>query len=229
MRITVFGAHGQTGRRVVQHALAAGHDTLAVTRRPDEYPLSGERLSVVRADVLDATTLPRAVDGADAVVSTLGVPMTMGRIDTYSVGTRNIVDAMRASATNRLVVVSSTAVTTYPGRTGAPFTLKLFEPVLKSTIGRTTYADQRRMESVIADSGLAWTVVRPSGLFDIDHVTEYIAGQVDPVGAFTSRTDLAHYLVRLAEQTGPPDRVTISTVSDTPTLWEMVRREAFAD
>lgn len=228
MRITVFGAHGQTGLLVVRHALAAGHDTIAVTRRPTEFPLSGERLSVAGGDVLDASTLPPAVDGADAVVSTLGVPMRMGRIDTYATGTRNIVDAMRAATCRRLVVVSSTAVARYPGRTGAPLALRFVEPVLKSTIGRTTYADQRRMESTVAESGLAWTVVRPSGLFDLDHVTEYVAGQVDPIGAFTSRTDLAHYLVTLAENEGPRDAVTVSTVTDTPTLWEMVRREALA-
>jgi short subunit dehydrogenase-like uncharacterized protein len=36
----------------------------------------------------------------------------------------------------------------------------------------------------------------------------------------------AHYLLTLAQQ-GPQATVTISTVTDTPTLWEIVRREAF--
>ena len=127
----------------------------------------------------------------------------------------------------RLVVVSSTAVDDYPGRTGAPFALRLVEPILKRTIGRTTYDDQRRMEGIVSASGLDWTIVRPSGLFDLPHVTDYVAGQVDPVGAFTSRTDLADYVLALAQRQGPTGRVTISTVTDTPALWEMVKREAF--
>jgi hypothetical protein len=50
---------------------------------------------------------------------------------------------------------------------------------------------------------------------------------VDPVGAFTSRSDLADYLVALAAQRGSHDTVTVSTTAYTPTMWQMIRREAF--
>jgi uncharacterized protein YbjT (DUF2867 family) len=103
----------------------------------------------------------------------------------------------------------------------------MFEPVITKTIGKTVYDDIRLMESVVRDSDLEWTIVRPSGLFDLPEVTEYIAGEVDPVGAFTSRTDLADYLVALAAQRGSRNTVTISTTADTPTMWQMIRREAF--
>jgi uncharacterized protein YbjT (DUF2867 family) len=83
------------------------------------------------------------------------------------------------------------------------------------------------MESVVRDSDLDWTIVRPSGLFDLPDITEYVAGEVDPVGAFTSRNDLADYLVALAAQHGSNDTVTISTTADNPTMWQMIRREAF--
>jgi nucleoside-diphosphate-sugar epimerase len=228
MRIVVFGANGHTGRLLIRQTLDGGHDAVAVTRRPQHFPPTGPGLTVVGADVLDAPTLSTALQGADAVVSTLGVPMRLGRIETYSTGAANIVGAMRRAAVSRLVVVSSTAVTDYPGRSGAPPALRVIEPVLKATLGRSTYADQRRMEAVVSSSGLDWTIVRPSGLFDLPRVTDYVAGQVDPVGAFTSRTDLAHYLLSLAQRQGPPAAVTISTVDNTPTLWEMVRREALA-
>ena len=75
--------------------------------------------------------------------------------------------------------------------------LRIFEPVITRTIGKTTYDDQRRMEAIVRDSALDWTIVRPSGLFDLPHVTNYVAGEGDPVGAFTSRNDLADYLVAL--------------------------------
>ena len=85
----------------------------------------------------------------------------------------------------------------------------------------------RRMEEIVRDSALDWTIVRPSGLFDLPYVTEYVAGEGDPVGAFTSRGDLADYLVALAGRPGNYDTVTISTIADTPTMWQMMRREAF--
>ena len=40
--------------------------------------------------------------------------------------------------------------------------------------------------------------------------------------------DLADYLVALAApSTGSHDTVTVSTTADTPTMWQMIRREAF--
>lgn len=165
--------------------------------------------------------------GADAVLSTLGVPFTREPVDTYSVGTANVAAAMQKAGVRRLVVVSSTAAYPAPGRSGGPFALRLIEPVITKTIGRTVYDDIRKMETVVRASGLDWTIVRPSGLFDSNRVSEYVAGECDPVGAFTSRNDLADYLVRLAAGTTAGDTVTISTTADTPTMWQMIRREAF--
>ena len=70
--------------------------------------------------------------------------------------------------------------------------------------------------------------MRPSGLFDLPQRTNYVAGEIDPVGAFTARIDLADYLVKLAQE-GMARRqtVVVSTTEHTPTVWEMVRREAF--
>ena len=227
MRIVIFGANGQTGRLATRRALDAGHTTVAVTRRPGAFPFSDPALTVAGADVHDADAVGDVVEDADAVLSTLGVPFTREPINTYSRGTANIVAAMQSSGVARLVVVSSTGAFHYPGRTGAPFALRLVEPVITRTIGKTVYDDIRRMETIVRDSDLDWTIVRPSGLFDLPDVTEYVAGEVDPVGAFTSRSDLADYLVALAVQHGRRDTVTISTTADNPTMWQMIRREAF--
>ena len=227
MNIVVFGANGQTGRLLTRRALDAGHTVVAVTRQPAAFPFADPALIVADADVHDADSVVDVVTGADAVLSTLGVPFTRGAVDTYSVGTAHIVGAMNGAGVRRLVLVSSAGAFPAPGRTGAPFALRLFEPVITKTIGKTVYDDMRRMETIVRDSGLDWTIVRPSGLFDLPYVTDYLAGEVDPVGAFTSRADLADYLVRLAGRSGQGDTVTISTTADTPTMWQMIRREAF--
>nr|WP_261570319.1 NAD(P)H-binding protein [Frankia gtarii] len=61
-----FGANGPTGRLVVQQALEAGHEIVAVTRRPAEFPLAGERLTVIGADVADARSNPTRTAMADS-------------------------------------------------------------------------------------------------------------------------------------------------------------------
>ncbi|OBI13939.1 NAD-dependent epimerase [Mycobacterium sp. E2327] len=226
MQIVIFGANGSTGRLVTRRVLDAGHAAVAVTRRPDEFPISDARLTVAGADVR-RDHLAEIVAGADVVLSTLGVPFVRRPVDTYSVGTRNIVNAMCESGVSRLVVVSSTGAHPARGRRHTPLALRLFEPIIARTIGKTVYDDIRRMETVVRESGLDWTIVRPSGLFDLPRVTNYVAGETDPVGAFTARVDLADYLVRLAHDgTARRKTVVVSTTEHTPTVWKMVRREA---
>jgi nucleoside-diphosphate-sugar epimerase len=226
VKLAIFGANGQTGRLATALALNAGHQVVAVTRRPREFPLAGPGLTVSEADVRDASAVRPVVSGVDAVVSTLGVTFTREPVDTYSVGTANIVAAMHAARARRLVVVSSTAA--YPTRRSrAPLSLRLVEPILTRTIGKTVYDDVRRMESIVRDSGLEWTIVRPSGLFDLPERTDYVRGEVDPVGAFTARIDLADYLLSLAADSANARRtVIVSTTEATPSLWQMIRREA---
>jgi nucleoside-diphosphate-sugar epimerase len=201
---------------------------VAVTRHPEDFPFADPHLTVAKADVREPSSLAAAVRGADAVVSTLGVPFSTRPIDTYSVGMRNIVDAMRSTGVRRLVVVSSTGAYHYPNRRDTPFALRIFEPVITRTIGKTTYDDQRRMEDIMRASGLAWTVVRPSGLFDLAEPTNYVAGGVDPVGGFTARIDLADYMIALSgDPSAAGKTVVVSTTENTPTMWQMIRREAF--
>ncbi|MFV1366608.1 NAD(P)H-binding protein [Mycolicibacterium elephantis] len=227
MHIAIFGANGPTGRLVTQRVLEAGHSAVAVTRRPRDFPLTDSRLTVAGADAKDAAAVADVVAGTDAVVSSLGVPFSLRPIDTYSVGVENIVAAMHASRVRRLVVVSSTGAHHYPGRVDPPFALRIVEPIITRTIGKSTYDDQRRMEDIVTHSGLDWTVVRPSGLFDLPVPTNYVAGEVNPVGAFTARIDLADYVTRLAADTTTAKKtVVVSTTEQVPTMWQMIRREA---
>jgi len=228
MKSAIFGANGPTGRLTTARALAAGHSVVAVTRRPREFPIQHRELTVLGADVRDAAAVCDAVAGADAVVSALGVPFTREAVETYSVGAENIVAAMRTAGTARLIVVSSTSVYP-PRRQHAPLMLRLAEPIITRTIGKTVYDDMRRMEAIVSSTEPDWTVVRPSGLFDLPEPTKYVCGPIDPVGAFTARIDLADYLISLVPDTASVGRfVIVSTTEGTPTVLQLIRREAFS-
>ena len=69
--------------------------------------------------------------------------------------------------------------------------MRIFGPLIARTLGKTVYDDTHRMETIVQNSGLDWTIVRPSILFDLPHRTHYTAGQVEPIGAFTARIDHA--------------------------------------
>jgi putative NADH-flavin reductase len=40
MRVAIFGAHGPTGQLLTRDFLDAGHDAVAITRHPDDFPLT---------------------------------------------------------------------------------------------------------------------------------------------------------------------------------------------
>jgi putative NADH-flavin reductase len=228
VRIVVFGANGATGRLLSVQALAAGHHVTAVTRRPADFPITHERLSVVPADVHDAQAVGRAVKGADAVLSTLGMPFARKPINVYSGGIGNVVAAMSRHGLKRLVVVSSSATEPHHHADGGFLLNRVLQPLVTATIGKTTYADMRLMEELVRGSDLEWTIMRPSGLFDAPAVTRYELHEDQAPGIFTSRADLA---ASLLEQAGDVrfvrKAVAVTTSDGAPTLFQMLRREAF--
>jgi putative NADH-flavin reductase len=151
----------------MQQALAAGHAVVALARDPARidvpHDVPAQRLSVVRGDVLDPSSLAPAMADCDAVISTLGV--TSGRAPTtlYSEGMRNIIQAMRATGVRRLVAVSAAPLSSDDGDT-LPSRL-LVKPLMWALL-RPVYADMAGMEDEIRQSGLNWTIVRPPRLTD---------------------------------------------------------------
>jgi putative NADH-flavin reductase len=200
MDLAVFGANGPTGRLVARQALTAGHHVIAVTRKPDQYPLSSPHLDVVAADVTDPDGVERVLaTGPQAVISTFGVPYSRNEITVYSQGIANITQAMTIHSVKRLVCVSSTTVATEEAPGESLFWRKVVSPFLRNVMGRTLYDDMQRMEAIVQGSGLDWTVVRPAGLFDAAEPTDdYEVAPRHLPGRVTSRADLADALIREA-------------------------------
>ena len=231
MNLVVFGANGPTGQLLVKQALAGGHAVTAVTRHPETFSLRHQMLKVQRGDVFDPASVERTVAGQDAVLSTLGVPYGRKPITVYSEGVAHIVEAMQTTGVRSLVCVSSSATdptVRFMDTGGGFFFERILKPLITLTIGRTMYADMRRMETLVMDSGLDWTIVRPSGLFDTPAVTDYQVAEGHVRGRFTARVDLADCLLRqLTSQQYLHKVVAVATFAVQPTMLELIRKEAF--
>lgn len=228
MKLVVFGANGPTGRQASAQAIAAGHTVTAVTRRPEDFPLSSPRLRVVGADVLDPAAVERAVAGQESVISTLGVPYSRSPVTVYSRGITHITQAMTEHGVRRLVCVSSTVLFGVAAPGEGFFFRKVLEPFIARTIGRTVYEDMRRMEEIVRESKHAWTIIRPAGLFDTDAVSDYQLAASRLPGRFTSRADLANaLLLRAADDRHVRTFLDVRTRERVPTMLEVMRREAF--
>lgn len=195
MNVVIFGASGPTGLELCQQALAAGHRVVAAVRHPDTFPLQDDALTVVHADVLDGSSLAPIIEDADTVLSTLGARYSRHEIRVYSVGTKAILDGMRASDhCHRLIVVSSgltTPLSEAPKVRGFVQD-RVVLPLLRHVIGRTLYEDMLRMEDILATcDDIAWTVMRPGRLINGTGISTYRLDMDFPVGDVTSRPDLA--------------------------------------
>jgi uncharacterized protein YbjT (DUF2867 family) len=229
MRIVVFGANGPTGRLLVSQALAAGHQVIAVTRRPEKFPQQHPDLTVAGADVLDASAVDAVVSGADAVLSTLGAPYGPKLITVYSVGARNIFAAMERHQVRRLIVVSSSATDPKPYADAGFFFNRVVQPFVVNVLGKTVYEDMRRMEELIRNSKVDWTIVRPSGLFDADFVSDYDLAEDHIAGRFTARSDLAAAMLAQAEDDRNVRKIlAVATSENVPSMARLIMREAFS-
>ena len=161
MRIAVVGAAGKSGRLVTEQALQRGHEVTALARRPDTVTARHDRLTVRAADVLNPGSLTGAFDGAEAVVSTLGIGTSKQPTEVYSTGMANVLAAAPAVP---VVVISASPAG--PPADHPPFARRVLVPILWRFVAGASYADMRRMEAMLADSDADWVSLRPPYLVD---------------------------------------------------------------
>lgn len=207
MRITVLGASGGIGREVVRQGRDAGHDITAVVRDSprgadairewERVPVGGAaRIQVAVVDSLTGPALAGAVGGRDAVVSALGPPGRSGAVN--SSGVVAAVEAMRATGTRRIVVVSAAPL--FAG--GALAYRRVVRPLLWAAF-RSHYEDLVRMEEELAGSGLDWTAVRPPKLTDRAGSGRPRVRVGGPArGGFVARADVATAILQLLPDPG---------------------------
>ena len=63
MRLEIFGPTGGTGRRLVERAIAEGHEVTAFVRNPSRMSARHRRLRVVVGDASDAGKVPCGYHG----------------------------------------------------------------------------------------------------------------------------------------------------------------------
>ena len=189
MKILVIGSTGPQGREFIAQALAAGHAVCAFARNPAALqPAPG--LEVVRGDVFDQHSLDVAARGQDAAVSMLGVSFAAARRPTnvFSQGTRNLIAALKAAGVRRLIVPFGVG----DSRRDAG----LLERMLYALLLRGAYADKVLQEQAVRESGLDYTIVRPTRLTMAAGTGRYTARVgPGPVPSSISRADVARFIL----------------------------------
>jgi len=107
MKIVLFGATGNVGRRVAAEALSRGHEVVGVVRDPAAAPAADARVRLVKGDATRADSVAEVVKGADAVVSAISPrPNARGLAAPSLVeNTRAIITGLRRAGVKRVLFV----------------------------------------------------------------------------------------------------------------------------
>jgi uncharacterized protein YbjT (DUF2867 family) len=193
VRILVLGATGGTGRLIVREAAAAGHRVRALVRsKAKAESLAGADL--VEGDALDEQALARALEGCEAVVSSLGTPMSpFNEVTLLSRATRALVSAMERANVRRLVCITGLGAGDSRGHGGF-----MFDAFVLPVLLRNVYRDKDRQEAIVRASALDWVLVRPMILTD-EPAKGAVRAQTDLSdvhGGAIARADVAAFVVR---------------------------------
>lgn len=160
MKTIVFGATGQIGRLAVENLLEDGHTVTAFARRPEALGLTHSALRLHAGDALNPEDVSQAMVGQDAVVVTLGAGASRkSRI--RSEGTRNVIAAMQAHGVRRLVCQSTLGA--HESWANLNF---VWKRIMFGLLLRPVHRDHELQETLVRESGLDWTIVRPSAFAD---------------------------------------------------------------
>jgi len=192
MKLIVFGATGTIGKHVVEQGLEAGFEVTAFVRDSSKLALDDKKLNVVAGDVFDAQAVEKAINGHDAVSIVLGSGKSRKSV-VRSVGTRNVVAAMKKNGVDRLVCQTTLGAGDSRGNLNFFWKRVMFGWFLKQV-----YQDHELQEKYVKESGLNWTLARPAAFTDGEKTGKYRQG-FSPTEKGTklkiSRKDVAHFII----------------------------------
>lgn len=112
-KFLITGGAGFLGINLIRYLLKEGHTIISLDIADFDYSDAIDKITVVKGDIRDRSTVDRCMAGVDIVVHTAAALPLYKKEDIYSTdveGTRNIVDSAYKNGVERVVHISSTAV-----------------------------------------------------------------------------------------------------------------------
>ena len=148
MKVVVAGAFGHLGSDIVRSLVSKGHDVTGFGRTV--RPIAGceGQFRSVKADAQNPESLIGLFEGADIVISTVGLTKASAEVSCYDVdyqGNMNILNAARHAGVKRFAYVSVLKADCNPS-----------VPMLDA---------KAKFENQLKHSSMKWVIFRPSGYF----------------------------------------------------------------
>lgn len=166
MKVTIFGATGFSGKAILAEVLKQGHEVTILVRDAAKVPFKHKNLTIVEGNVLDPQMVASVLHHQEAVIQCLGVGgKGDGKPTTFiSDATKVIVDEMQKQKIKRLIAMSNVGAGNSIAFQPWFFT-KIILPYFMKWL-KVIIEDKNRMEPIIMNSNLDWTIVRCPNIVD---------------------------------------------------------------
>ncbi len=147
MKVVLAGAYGNLGAEIFKSLLKAGHTVVAADMIERDLRLTGD-YTFRKLDVTKPETLEGLCDGADCVITTVGLTKTSATVTNYEIdyqGNLNLLNEAKKAGVKHFAYISVLKADKAP-KVPMLHAKYLFEEELKK-------------------SGLTWCIYRPTGYF----------------------------------------------------------------
>ena len=150
--VVLTGALSYTGKYATRLLLDRGYRVRTLTNHPERENPFGDRVRVFPYHFEDPDQLIETLRGASVLINTYWVRFPHGAATFESAvqNTRTLIDAARNAGVKRIVHVS------------------IANPSIQSPLGY--YRGKAELEQAVIDSGLSYTVLRPTVIFGIEDI-----------------------------------------------------------
>jgi len=148
----VTGAFGYTGKYITRRLLNSGRRVRTITGHPKRANCFGNQVEIASLDFSDRASLVRSLRGAAVLYNTYWVRFNHGRatFDDAVAHSRVLIQAAKEAGVRRIVHLS------------------IANPSLDSHL--PYYSGKAQVEKAIMDSGLSYTILRPTVIFGIEDI-----------------------------------------------------------
>ena len=187
MKIAIAGAFGHLGSDILKQAIEKNYDVVALDLKEKEIPGYTGKYEFHGIDVTNPDSLKGTLNGADVVISTVGLVSKSAKLTNYDIdlnGNCNLLEEAKKSGVKKFIYVSVIHADSDKS-----------VPMLDA---------KHEFEKRLKESSLSYSIIRPTGYFyDIAHVflpmiekgKVNLLGRKDHLGNVIDTSDLASFIL----------------------------------
>jgi len=197
MKVVIFGATGFSGKAILKETLSQQHEVTVLVRNKSAILIQDKNLNIVEGNVMDRNKVAEVLKNCDAIIQCLGVGGKGNGKPTIFISDsiKIIIDEMKKQQIKRLIAMSNVGAGNSVSFQPWIFT-KIILPYFMKWL-KVLIDDKNRMEPIIMNSQLDWTIVRCPNMVDKTAKGTYHS-TLDGKGLKLSITleDMAKFIVR---------------------------------